>query len=164
MKKTLTITAMILAVFLAGCAGKTNAALAVLEEPASAPLGGAADYPAFCVTVADGFETMDMIGGVQIYKQTGEMLQIQVDGEGMTQGDDIPILQSVNENYNGSGVREEELLGIDFHAISYTVSGVSQCMYTAVLGGKLVRIQATGESYDALPDIKKMVESVTFKI
>lgn len=165
MKKMFALTALTLVFCLTGCVGgKTTSALAALEQPASEPAGSETDYVYFTIAVEDGWETMDMLGGVQIYRQTGEMLQIQADGDGMAQGDDLPFLESVNKNYNGSGIRDEELLGIGFHAITYTVSGVNQCMYTAVLNGKLIRIQATGDSYDTLPDIKKMVESVSFKI
>lgn len=165
MKKTFSLLILTLVFLLTGCVGtKTTSAQMMLEEPEIKPAGGVAEYSAFTVRIEEGWETMDIIGGVQIFKTSGEMLQIQVDGDGVAREEDIPLLENVNENYNGSGVREEELLGCSFHTISYTVSGVSQCLYTAVLGGKLVKIQATGLSYDALPDIEKMVESVVFKI
>ena len=165
MKKTFAWTALILTAFLAGCVStQTTSAQALLEEPAKNQEGGAVDYSFFDVTVEEGWDTMDMIGGVQIYKQTGEMLQIQVDGEGVAEGEDVPFLESVNQNFNGLGVRQTELLGRSFHAVSYMASGVKQCMYTSVIGGKLVKIQATGEAYGDVPDIKKMVESIIFKI
>ena len=165
MKKTIAVLILLAVFLLTGCVStKTTAAQAVLEEPVKRPSGGAADYSAFSVIVEEGWETMDIIGGVQIFKTTGEMLQIQMDGDGVAQGEDIPLLESINENYNGSGIRETQLLGNSFHTITYQTSGVSQCMYTAVLGGKLVKIQATGASYDALPAIKTMVESIIFKI
>lgn len=170
MRKMIILSILLIAAFflLAGCGDantiEAGTAAATKDAEVSAAQGDVVAYDGFSVAVADGWERMDVPGGVQIYKTSGDILQIQISGENMTEEDDLAQMEILKESYSGSDIQTIQLLGKEFIKMSYTASGVEQCIYTTVSDGKQIKIQATGASYDALPDIKIMVESIQFKI
>jgi hypothetical protein len=159
---------MAIVIFMAaGCGGsgtaESGAAQASRSAEASAPAGDVLKYDGFSIAVADGWEKMDVPGGVQIYKTSGEILQVQISGENMTEEDDRAQMESLKSSYGGSAIETVRLLGIDFKKISYFASDVEQCIYTAVSGGKQIKIQATGKNYEDNGDIRAMVDSIVLK-
>lgn len=117
----------------------------------------------FTILKIDGWEYMEVDGGFQIYKASGEILQIQILGNNVSEEEDKALLESFANSYSGTALTQVDLLGMKFYMTSAEVSGVKQAYYSAVKNGEQVKIQATGLSYDENSDIKAMVESIEFK-
>lgn len=116
----------------------------------------------FSVLKIDGWEYMEVDGGFQIYKASGEILQIQILGNNVTEEDDKALLEAFANNYSGTALIQVDLLGLKFWMTSADVSGVKQSYYSTVKNGEQVKIQATGLTYDENSDIKAMVDSIVF--
>lgn len=170
MKKIVCLVLLTAAVLFlaAGCGGAattesgTPAQSAAAESQAAS--GTVLDYEGFSVTAADGWEQMDIEGGVQFYKSSsGEILQIQIGGDNMTEEDSLSQMESLQSSYDGSDIETVNLLGLDFNKMSYSASGIDQCIYAAISDGKQIKIQATGKSYEDNSDIRAMVDSIVWK-
>jgi hypothetical protein len=169
MKKIFWLVLLLVMVLLpaAGCgtAATTESGAPVQSAAAEsqAASGTVLDYEGFSVTAADGWEQMDIEGGVQFYKPSGEILQIQIGGYNMTEEDAMAQMEGLQSSYGGSDIEAVQLLGMDFIKMSYSASGVEQCIYAAISQGEQIKIQATGKSYEDNGDIRAMVDSIVLK-
>lgn len=114
----------------------------------------------FTVTKINGWEHMDVPGGFQIYKNSGEILQMQFLGNNVSEGEDKALLEGLKAQYGGTDLKEVELFGLNFYMTSYTANAVDQAFYSTVLNGEQIKLQVTGTTYETDKDIKAMVESI----
>jgi len=169
MKKITVMTIVLLTILLlaAGCGSPAASESGQPAQSAAAESqaagGTALDYEGFSVAAADGWEQMDIEGGVQFYKPSGEILQIQIGGDNMTEEDSLAQMEGLQSSYGGSDIETVQLAGMDFNAMSYSASGIDQCIYATISDGKQIKIQATGKSYKDNAEIQAMVESIVFK-
>lgn len=132
------------------------------ETPTQAELNGTVlELEKFTITKADGWESMDVDGGVQIYKSlTGDILQIQILGNNVTEEEDKTLLENLAQSNDGTPLEQVTLLGLVFFSTTFESGGVEQTYYSTVNNSEQIKIQVTGKSYESNADIKAMVESI----
>jgi hypothetical protein len=133
-----------------------------VSQEAPAPKGDLVETDKFTVVAAKGWEKMDIAGGVQLYKGS-LMLQVSVTGMNVTPEEDLALLQSLAERYNGTEVEEVQMLGLTFYETFYTASGVEQVFYSAVKDGEQIHIQIGGSGFADNADIAAMLDSLELK-
>lgn len=177
MKKSLILTVIfvVLLVMLSGCAGKaagqTAAANPQTTSPGSAEPSAATSSLAgelyesdkFTITVANGWEAMDIDGGVQIYKMSGEAVQVYFRGSNMSETEPKTQAESQAKQYNGTDPQEVERWGKSWWTTTYTAMDMEQLKYLRIEAGQLVSVSAAGQDIAGNPDIQGMLESIVFK-
>ncbi len=118
----------------------------------------------FEITLAENWERRNIPGGVQIFGKTGEILQVQVHANNVTETEDKQLLEELVQKYNGSPIVQTQLSGIKFYTTTYTAYGKEQSFYSAVKNGEQIKIQMCGKCYETNADIKAMVDSLVFNI
>lgn len=115
----------------------------------------------FTITVPDGWEVMDVDGGVQLYKMSGEIIEVHFRGE--NQGEDHAKQQAESNAsmYSGTTPEEVELLGKMFWATTFTASGVEQTSYLRMEDGVLLSIKCAKGNYET-PDYAAIIDSIVF--
>ena len=130
------------------------------EQPA-APAGDVIDAGKFTVEAPKGWERLDIDGGVQLYK--GSLIfQMKVSGQNVTPEEDLALLQSLADQYDGE-VEETELLGLAFYRLYYTAAGDDQVYYSAVKDGEQIHIQLGGSDFADSAELAAMLSSVQLK-
>lgn len=125
-------------------------------------MGGIRLIEKFQITPADGWIRTDIPNGVHLFKPNGDMLQIQMLADFVSDAEDKALLQALAEKYNGSPLEEVELLGIKFYKTTYSAYGKEMTFYSGVKSGEQLKIQINGKSYQENDDMKAMLESVVF--
>jgi hypothetical protein len=175
MKKYLAcITALSLSLMLlAGCgapgvtpAGSSAAASAKPAEATAAPKaqGTLFETDKFSLMVPEGWEKMDVDGGVQLYKTSGEVIEVHFRGSNMNQDEAQRQVESTASQYNGTAAKEVDFLGRKFWTTSFTSgAGVPQVTYLAIEDGVMLSVKAGGPAYDTNPEFQAILESIVFK-
>ena len=120
------------------------------------------DTEKFSILAPDGWNKMDIPGGVQLY-QGNDVLQVAVSGSNITEEDDKALLEDMSKQYNGTPLEEVSMFGMKFFKISFTASGSDQTMYSGVRNGEQVIIQVAGKDHANNETIKAMLESIKLK-
>ena len=118
----------------------------------------------FEITLAENWEKRIVPNGVQIISKSGEILQILVLSNNITEAEDKIILQELAEKYNGSPIVRFELSGLNFYTTTYTAYGKEQSLFSTVKKGHQIKIQMCGKCYETNADIRAMVDSLVFNI
>lgn len=116
----------------------------------------------FLITTAEGWIRTDIPNGVHLFKPNGDMLQIQVLADFVSDAEDKALLQDLAKKYNGSPLEEVDMMDIKFYKTTYSAYGKEMTFYSGVRHGEQVKIQISGKSYQENDDIKAMLESVVF--
>jgi hypothetical protein len=177
MKKKIAVfmVCLLLAVTTAACAGLSkvdtdeqsqaeagNTSEAVTQDDQTAAMKGETfETENFSLIIPNGWEMMEVDGGVQIYKMSGEIVEVHFRGSG--QGDDHAQQQvmSVAEQYNGSTPKEVEFLNKTFWTTSFTAAGVSQTSYLRIEDGVLVSVKIAGDAQSK--EIQGILQTIKLK-
>lgn len=170
----LVIIGMATMFLVAGCGGSDDAAApepsgdAAADEAPDAP---AADAPqvegerhetdAVSMIIADGWDVMDISGGLQAYKGNVAAIEVKVQGAG--QSDDARArAEQVAESYDGTMIMEVDLLGLTFYHTYFEWSGTEQSKMFAANDGEVVVIGVTGPDHEDDEVIAGMIYSIIF--
>ncbi len=173
-KLLLVIVGLAAMLLVAGCGGSDDAAA---PEAAADTAGEAADAPAADVpqvdgerhetdtvsmVIADGWNVMDISGGLQAYKSNAA-IEVQVQGSGHSDDDARARAEQVIDSYDGTMIMELDLLGLTFYHTYYEWSGTEQSKMFAVKDGAVVVIGVTGPDHEDDEEIAGMIYSIIFK-
>lgn len=183
MKRSLSLVFAILLILtlFAGCGdkkedtGETTAAGTGADDTTAAPAinGTLFETDNFSVIVPDGWEKMDVDGGFQLYKMSGEIIEIHF--RGFNQGETQAKLQveSSAKGLNGTTPVEEEFLGKTFWKTVYTANSVSQVFYACMVDGAfrdgakqdgvMLSVKYGGPGYDTNPEFMNILNTVVWK-
>jgi ABC-type glycerol-3-phosphate transport system substrate-binding protein len=113
--------------------------------------------------VADGWEVMDISGGLQAYKGMSSAVEVWVRGSDMTEESVKAAIERFKENYDGSDLFEVQAHGLTYTATTFEFSGMYQTKYGAVKDGMQVEITLAGEDHLNDETIMGMFNSIVFK-
>lgn len=179
MKKTgILLLTLSLFLFISGCSGNSDGQQSAAPTPSgspeaspqvsetTAPENGSLEgetYSAekFSITVPEGWEAMDVDGGVQLYKMSGEIIEVHFRGK--NQGEDHAKQQAESNAsmYSGTTPKEVELLGKTFWATTFTASGVEQTSYLRIEDGVMLSIKCAKGNYET-PEYAAIIDSIVF--
>lgn len=113
----------------------------------------------FTMTVATGYNKMDISGGIQAY-QGSNAIEVWV----------RPSTQNAEEeagkfaaDYDGTAPEQVELFGLTFYTTTFTASGYDQTKYVAVSDGNRIEIGITGADHENNKELQGMLNSISFK-
>ena len=163
---------LLMACALSACAGgAVNDDAAGAEQSESAPASEAASAPAgetfetddFSLAVPDGWEVMEVDGGVQLYQMSGEVFEVHFRGYNMNGEEAEQQVKSMAEQYDGTTPKEMELLDKRFWTTEFTASGVPQVTNLCIEDGVMISVKYGGPDYDTNPDFSMILDSIVFK-
>ncbi len=178
MKRYFILSIIALSLFLAfsGCAdnpaGKAepsktdttpSASAAQTAEAAGEPVAEVYESEKFSITVAEGWDYMDVDGGVQIYKMSGAAVQVYFRGFNMSDTEPKTQAESQARLYNGTDPQEVERWGKSWWTTTYIAIDLQQLKYLRLEAGQLVSVAAAAKDIEGNADIQAMLESLTFK-
>ncbi len=117
------------------------------------------------ITALDGWKTMDVTNGIQIYKGS-QVVQIDLQGFGQDQDQVMKYVEDARDNYGGTDIETVSLWGREFLCTKYDFGGSNQIVYVTLFNddGQMLAVKMIGtESFDVPDDIQKMLNSVVFK-
>jgi hypothetical protein len=175
--KRLTIAlmaALALAMLLPGCtsaAGNptgTATSLAAAATPAETVAAKTEGEPFetanFSLIVPKGWEKMDVDGGVQLYKTSGEVVEVHFRGSNMSADEAKSQVESTASQYGGTTPQEVDFLGKKFWTTSFTSSAnVPQVTYLTIEAGVMISVKAGGPGYEDNAEFKAILDSIVFK-
>jgi hypothetical protein len=157
---------------MAGCGGSSD------EAPAATDTGGetgeepAAEVPAIegtlhetervSMIIADGWDVMDIQGGLQAYKGSNAV-EVSVRGSGMNDDAALQSIEKFKADYDGTEVKEMEAHGMTFYTTTFVFSGTDQTKMSAMKDGEQYSITMVGQDHLNDEIIMGMVDSITFK-
>jgi hypothetical protein len=179
--KKIGILLFVMALFLlgSGCSGDSSVKTTATQTP-SAETGSTAQasepaapetaslqgetYSAdkFSIIVPAGWEVMDVDGGVQLYKSSGEIIEVHFRGENQSEDH---AKQQVEENastYSGTEPKETELMGKKYWTTTFTASGVEQTSYLRMEDGVMLSIKCAKGNYESDPEYAAILDSIVF--
>ena len=167
MKKMATVTlSLLLLLLLAGCSGGTAPAATAPPAAEATPQaleGETFTAEKFTVTVPKGWEAMAVDGGVQLYKMSGEIIEVHFRGSGQSEDHAKQQAESNASTYAGTAPAEVTLLGKTFWATTFTASGVEQTSYLRMEDGVLLSIKCAKGNYETTPEYAAIIDSIVFK-
>ncbi len=167
----LTIIALAALFFVAGCGGDDGAAEepAGAESPSEAPAssippveGERYETDTVSMIVADGWDVMDIDGGLQAYKGS-EAVEVWVRGSGLSESDAESAMTRMMEQYDGTDVATLDAFGLTFYTTFYNFSGMEQTRLSAVKDGTRIEIGLTGPDHTNNDIIMGMLDSIVIK-
>lgn len=149
------------AALLAGCGSPaTQGESGNGKEPKTeAVKGEAVETEHFTMTVATGYNKMDISGGIQAYQGSNA---IEVWVRPSTQ-DAEKEAEKFAADYDGTGPEQLELFGLTFYTTTFTASGSYQTKYVAVSDGNRIEIGITGADHENNKELQGMLNSINFK-
>ncbi len=113
--------------------------------------------------VADGWDVMDITGGLQAYKGMSNAVEVWVRGSGMTEESVKAAIERFKESYDGSDTFEVQAHGLTYTATTFEFSGMYQTKFGAEKDGMQVEITLAGEDHLNDETIMGMFDSIVFK-
>ncbi len=176
-KVLLVIIGLAAMVLVAGCGGSDDAsAPEAAPEAAGDAADEAADAPAadapqvdgerhetdtVSMVIADGWDVMDITGGLQAYKGSAKAIEVKVLEH--TDGDAMAMAEKVSEDYDGTMLMETDLLGLTFYHTYFEFSGTEQSKMFAVKDDVVIEIGLVGPDHEDDEEMAGMVYSIIFK-
>ena len=165
------IIALIVAIFicvltLTSCSGKADGKSTATadETTVAATLGTKVETDKFSVVVPDGWQKMDVNGGFQLYKDSGEIVEVHFRGFNQAQSRAKDVVEQQATANNGSPAKEIDLLGKKFWNTRYTLNGVDQVLNASMDDeGIMISIKYGGPKLDTNPGYMTIVNSIEFK-
>lgn len=156
----------------AGCGGSGDEAPAATdsggssaEEPTSTipPVQGELhDTERVSMIIADGWDVMDIQGGLQAYKGSSAV-EVSVRGSGMNDDASLKAIEKFKEDYDGTEVMEVEAYGLTFYTTTFVFSGTDQTKMSAMKDGEQYSVTIVGQNHLNDDIIMGMVDSIIFK-
>lgn len=129
------------------------------EPKTEAIKGETVETDHFTMTVATGYNKMDISGGIQAY-QGSNAIEVWV----------RPSTQNAEEeagkfaaDYDGTDPEQVELFGLTFYTTTFTASGYDQTKYVAISDGNRIEIGITGADHENNKELQGMLNSISFK-
>ncbi|MBW6462958.1 MAG: hypothetical protein ACNA7Z_09535 [Dethiobacteria bacterium] len=113
--------------------------------------------------IADGWDVMDISGGLQAYQGISKAVEVWVRGSGLADDAGQKSIENFASSYDGTEVEEIELFGLTFHATTYIFSGLEQTKFGAVKDGQQIEITLAGENHLDDDEIMGMFYSIILK-
>ena len=168
MKKQIWITAiLLLAMILTGCSGDASGETA--EDPSSTEdtedviEGDTYETDDFSVAIPEGWEVLELDGGVQFYKETGEVFEIVFSGYNLYEAYAMEQVQTLADKYDGTLPEEAVLFGRTFWMTSLTSSSTLQDVYICIKDGVMISVKYGGPDYENDPTFQEILDSVELK-
>jgi hypothetical protein len=161
----LIIFAMALLVMLSGCSGGSTPAATTAPVAEATPqtlVGETFTADKFTIAVPAGWESMAVECGVQLYKASGEIIEVHFRGENQTEDSAKQQAESNAKLYSGTTPVEVTLLGKTFWATTFTASGVEQTSYLRIENGVLLSIKCAKGNYETTPEYAAIIDSIIF--
>lgn len=118
----------------------------------------------FSLLVPDGWQKMDVNGGFQLYKDSGEIVEVHFRGFNQAQSRAKDVVEQQATANNGSPAKEIDLLGKKFWSTRYTLNGVDQVLNASMDDeGIMISIKYGGPKLDTNPGYMTIVNSIEFK-
>ena len=153
------LTVIILVLALASCGAKTNGKA---DETSAA--GKTVEAEKFKIAVPEGWESAVIDGGFQIFKLTGEMVEVFVRAFGQSGDYAKPQVEWQAQANGGTEVKQIDLLGKKFWNTAYTVNGIAQVFNACTAeDGMMISIKYGGPSLDSNPEYLAIVNSIVWK-
>ncbi|HZK29535.1 MAG TPA: hypothetical protein VFD19_04890, partial [Clostridia bacterium] len=95
------------------------------------------DAERFTIVVPKDWEVMDVEGGVQLYKMSGEVIEVHYRGSNQIAEAAKQQAEFLANMYKGTEPKEVELLGKKFWMTSFTAGGQDQTSYLRMEDGVL---------------------------
>ena len=127
----------------------------------------------FSIVVPEGWEYMEIDGGLQLYKMSGEVIEVHY--RGFNQGETHAMMQVeiTAENNAGSQAAEVEFLGKNFWYTEYMLNGTPQVFYACIEDGALrngeerdgvmLSVKYAGELTDPTISFENILNTVIWK-
>lgn len=167
---TVIIVVMIVIMFLVtGCGSKE---VAPAGDPAAGESPGAAvptisgdrfETETVSMIIADGWDVMDINGGLQAYKGISKAVEVWVRGTGLADDAGKKSMENFANNYDGTAVEEVEIFGLTFYSTTFEFSGMKQTKYGSVKDGQQIEITLAGEDHLEDEEIMGMFYSIELK-
>ncbi len=141
---------------------QVSALTEAVENIAASLEGEQIETDGFSMTAPKGWNRMVIQGGVQLYRGS-DVFQITVDGYNVSQEEDLALLQSLADQYDGTDITTVDMLGMTFYTTSFTALGVEQTFYSAVRDGEQIHIQLGGKDHNDNTELQGMLSSVRLK-
>jgi hypothetical protein len=172
---------LVAVLMVAGCGGSGEEAPAATDtggetgEEASEEAGEepAAEVPAIegtlhetervSMIIADGWEVMDIQGGLQAYKGMSNAVEVYVRGSGMNDDAAQVAIEKFKADYDGTDVMVLDAFGMTFYSTTFTFSGMFQTKLMAMKDGEQYAITLAGADHLENDAMTGMMESITFK-
>ena len=129
------------------------------EPKTEAVKGETVETEHFTMTVATGYNKMDISGGIQAYQGSNA---IEVWVRPSTQ-DAEKEAEKFAAGYDGTAPKQVELFGLTFYTTTFTASGSYQTKYVAVSDGNRIEIGITGADHENNKELQGMLNSINFK-
>lgn len=129
------------------------------EPNTEAVKGETVETDHFTMTVATGYNKMDINGGIQAYQGSNA---IEVWVRPSTQNAEKEA-EKFAADYNGTTPTQAELFGLTFYTTTFTASGSYQTKYVAVSDGNRIEIGITGPDHENNKELQGMLNSISFK-
>ena len=151
----------------AGCGSTDEAAPAGEngEQAAAQPeiAGERHETDTVSMIVADGWDVMDIDGGLQAYQGMSRAVEVWVRGSGMSDDAARESIENFASSYDGTEVAETEMFGMTFYSTSFVFSGMEQTKYSAMKDGQKIEITLAGEDHQNDEEIMGMFHSINLK-
>lgn len=115
------------------------------------------------VTVPTGWESVAIDGGVQLYKQSGEIVEVYIRGYNQSGDWARQQAQSMADMYDGTEPRQVDKWGKTFWNTAFTAAGISQASYLCIENGETVAVKVAGPDYENDAETLGILESIRFK-
>lgn len=166
----LLVMMMAVAALVAGCGSDDSSAPAGESGGVEAPeesrpeiAGERHETETVSMIVAEGWDVMDISGGLQAYKGMSSAVEVWVRGSGMTEESVKAAIERFKENYDGSDIFEVQAHGLTYTATTFEFSGMYQTKFGAEKDGMQVEITLAGEDHLNDDTIMGMFDSIVFK-
>jgi hypothetical protein len=159
----------VLVLFTAGCGSKEAAPSgdpdAGDSPEAAVPTisGDRFETETVSMIVADGWDVMDINGGLQAYKGISKAVEVWVRGTGLADDAGKKSMENFANNYDGTAVEEVEMFGLTFYSTTFEFSGMKQTKYGSVKEGQQIEITLAGEDHLEDEEIMGMFYSIELK-
>ena len=133
------------------------------DEIELAFLGTTYETDKFSVMVPDGWNVMDVEGGVQIYKMSGEVFELHYRGYNQHEDHAKQQVEWLAEQYDGTAPKEVDLFGKRFWTTSFVSASVPQVSYLCMEDGEMLSVKYGGPDYQNNPVFEAILDSIQFK-
>jgi len=118
----------------------------------------------FSIVVPDDWKGTVIDGGFQIYKTSGEVVEVYFRGAKQSKNYAKQQVEAKAKAYSGTKAKEIGLLGKMFWNTTYTANGITQVFDACIVkGGVMISIKYGGPSLGSNPEYLEIVNSIVWK-
>ncbi len=170
MKKIMCLFIVVcVALCLVGCQSSAQTSIADNSQPqneasqSAVSNGKTVENERFSILVPQGWEVMDVDGGVQIYKMSGEVFELHFRGLNMNDTEAQLQVESTAKQYDGTQPEQVGLLGKQFWTTTFTASNVKQVTNLCIEDGVMISVKYGGPDFEKNPEFQAILDSIVLK-